>query len=200
MAIAGNELVNPVTGHRLVFRRTAVDTKGALIEVDSFMLPGQPPPPDHEHPFQEERVQVVAGTVFVRFHDHARVLRAGDEIIIPAGTAHEVTNGGGDVAHAIVQTSPALNTEAYLETTWALARRGEANRRGMPGLLQSAVMDREFGDEIRPAGCCWAARQALHALLAPLARLLGHQPRRPYPYRYTRRPTDPRRHHALATS
>jgi hypothetical protein len=39
MARAGDTLVNPVIGQRLTFRRTAADTSGELVEVESE-LPG----------------------------------------------------------------------------------------------------------------------------------------------------------------
>ena len=40
MAKAGDELVNPVTGLRTVFRNTAQDTRGELLQVDWIGPPG----------------------------------------------------------------------------------------------------------------------------------------------------------------
>jgi hypothetical protein len=39
MVKAGDELVNPVTGLRTVFRKTAQDTKGELLQVIGLALP-----------------------------------------------------------------------------------------------------------------------------------------------------------------
>ncbi len=191
MAVAGNELVNPVTGHRLVFRQTAAETGGALVDVDSFWAPGPQAQPDHYHPFQEERFEVVSGRLFVRLGGHGRILRAGDVLIIPPGVPHEISNGGGEVAHVIWQTRPALETEAFFETVWCLGRQGKTNGQGMPGLLQSAVLMREFADEIRFARPPWTAQRAIFGVLAPVGRLLGHRARLRYPYPYTRRPAPP---------
>jgi hypothetical protein len=42
MAKAGDELVNPVTGLRTVFRMTAQETSGELLQVDGSALPVGP--------------------------------------------------------------------------------------------------------------------------------------------------------------
>jgi antitoxin PrlF len=45
MARAGDELVNPITCERIVFRKTAAETGGALLEMDDFwMRPGHRAP------------------------------------------------------------------------------------------------------------------------------------------------------------
>jgi hypothetical protein len=40
MAKAGDEIVNPVTGHRIFFRKTAQDTDGELLQMDWIGRPG----------------------------------------------------------------------------------------------------------------------------------------------------------------
>jgi hypothetical protein len=61
MAKAGDELVNPVTGLRTKFRKTAQDTSGELLQVDWIGEPGWTTGPDHVHPQQEERFEVLSG-------------------------------------------------------------------------------------------------------------------------------------------
>jgi len=191
MAHAGDHLTNAATGQRIVFRRTAADTNGALVEVESFLPAGQSAPPEHVHPFQEERVEVVSGIVFVRLGGRPCLLRAGDILIVPPGVPHAITNGGGDEAHLMWQASPALKTEAFLETMWGLAQAGKTDRHGVPGPFQRAVMMREFGNEIRLARTPWTLQRATFGLLAPLARLLGYRPRYRYHVPYTRCPAAP---------
>ena len=60
MARAGDELVNPVTGLRTVFRKTAQDTGGGLLQVAWIGDPGWTTGPDHVHPHQEERFEVIS--------------------------------------------------------------------------------------------------------------------------------------------
>jgi hypothetical protein len=50
MAKAGDELVNPVTGLRTVFRKTARETSCELLQVDLISEPGWTTGPDHIHP------------------------------------------------------------------------------------------------------------------------------------------------------
>jgi hypothetical protein len=38
---------NPVTHDRVIFRATAQDTNGALLEFDDFLLAGYMSPPEH---------------------------------------------------------------------------------------------------------------------------------------------------------
>lgn len=66
MAKAGDELVNPVTGLRTVFRKTARDTDGELLQVDWIGEPGWNTGPDHVHPLQEERFEVISGKLGLR--------------------------------------------------------------------------------------------------------------------------------------
>ncbi len=54
MAKAGDELINPVTGLRTVFRKTAQDSGGELLQVDWIGDPGWTTGPDHVHPRQED--------------------------------------------------------------------------------------------------------------------------------------------------
>ena len=61
MAKSGDELVNPVTGLRTVFRKTAQETSGELLQVDWIGEPGWTTGPDHVHPRQEERFEVLFG-------------------------------------------------------------------------------------------------------------------------------------------
>jgi hypothetical protein len=66
MTKAGDELVNPVTGLRTVLRKTAQETSGELLQVDWIGSPGWTTGPDHVHPRQEERFEVLSGRLGLR--------------------------------------------------------------------------------------------------------------------------------------
>src|SRR5918995_1598903 len=85
MAKAGDELVNPVTGLRTVFRKTARQTSGELLQVDWIGEPGWTTGPDHD---QEERFEVLSGKLGLRVEGVERVLGEGEAITAPAGSAH----------------------------------------------------------------------------------------------------------------
>jgi hypothetical protein len=80
MAKSGDELVNPVTGLRTVFRKTARDTDGELLQVDWIGEPGWTTGPDHVHPLQEERFEVLSGKLGLRVEGVERVYGAGEVI------------------------------------------------------------------------------------------------------------------------
>jgi hypothetical protein len=52
MARAGDEIVNPRTGQRLVFLETGEENDGELVRIDSYNPPTGGPEPEHLHPFQ----------------------------------------------------------------------------------------------------------------------------------------------------
>lgn len=88
MAKSGDELVNPVTGLRTVFRETAGETGGELLRVDWIGSPGWTTGPDHVHPRQDERFEVISGKLGPRVKGVEHVLGAGEALTAPAGYAH----------------------------------------------------------------------------------------------------------------
>ena len=77
------------------------------------------------------------------------------------------------------QTRPAMKTEEFFESIWGLARDGKTNEKGVPNLLQVAVIASEYADEIRLASPPWPVQRVLFAALAPVGRLLGYRARHP---------------------
>lgn len=50
MVKAGDEIVNPRTGQRMVFLKTGTETGGELLQIDSYNPPNAPLEPEHVHP------------------------------------------------------------------------------------------------------------------------------------------------------
>ena len=148
MAYAGQILDNPVTGERITFRRTAADTVGAALEFDLELAPDGHVPGKHVHPSQEERFQVVSGTMKFKMGRKTIVAGPGEVVVVPAGTAHKFANGGDETAHVRVQVTPALRMEDLLETATRLAIEGRTNKKGMPRPLDFALFVREFENEV----------------------------------------------------
>ena len=107
-------------------------------------------------------------------------MRAGERIVIPANTPHHFWNEGDEVARAIQEFRPALQTEHFFETYFALAREGKLDEKGMPSLLQMAVLVPAFRDEMRPTSPPWPLLRGIAWLLGPIARARGY--RGVYPY------------------
>ena len=179
MASRGEVLENPVTGQRIVFKRTSADTGGALLEVESvYTKPTPAKPPVHYHPAQEEHFEVLTGELRVMIGGEEQTLREGETLNVPRGTPHTMWAESAGV-RVDWQTRPALKTEAFFETVYGLARDGKINSKGTPNLLQSAVIARSYAREFRLASPPWPVQQLLFAILTPIGNLLGYRPTYP---------------------
>jgi hypothetical protein len=65
LAQTADTIENPVTHDRITFRVTAHNTNGARLEFDDFLLAGYISPPEHIHPLQQERFEVISGSLTV---------------------------------------------------------------------------------------------------------------------------------------
>jgi hypothetical protein len=118
---------------------------------------------------------MLAGELRFRLGKNTVVAKAGDRILVPAGTPHRFESVGAETAHFVCEVSPALGFEQLLETMFALAADGKVNRKGMPNPLRLAVIARHhFGDVRLPFPPAWLQRLGL-AMGAPLGRLLGFE-------------------------
>jgi len=104
-------LESPINGQRAIFRETAKDTGGELLRLDFFVAPGGFLGSEHLHPGQEERIEVVSGTLRCRVGGRERGLGAGESVTVPPGTAHTLWNEGREEARAVVEYRPALRME-----------------------------------------------------------------------------------------
>jgi mannose-6-phosphate isomerase-like protein (cupin superfamily) len=172
---AGDTIENPVTGERLVFRKTSADTNGEAVVVEAFVKPDGAVAATHVHPRQDERFEVLGGSVAFRLGKEELVLGPGQRILVPAGTPHKFWNAGDDEAHFVCEVRPALGFEQLIETMFGLAADGKVNRKGMPNPVRLAVIaDHHFDDVRLPFPPAWMQRAGL-ALGAPLGRLLGYE-------------------------
>ena len=183
MIRAGDTLENPITGERIVFRQTSRETNGEAVVIETYVQPDGFVAAAHVHPSQEERFEVLRGAVGFRVGRKKVVAGPGQRLTVPAGTAHRFWNAGDEVAHFVCEIRPALQFESLIETMFTLAAEGRTNRKGMPGLLQLAVIADEHFDTVRlPFPPAWLQRLGL-AMGAPLGRMLGfratYEPRAP---------------------
>ena len=165
---------NPVTGETIVFLKRAGDTDGQvlqmelLLEVDARVL-------EHVHARQEERIEVVDGTLRFRLGSEERELGAGQAVVLPPGVPHTLWNVGEGQARCLFDVRPALKTEAALETLFGLAREGKTNKQGVPNPLQGALLAREY--ETFLPGPPVPLQRVVLAIIAPIARLFGYRAR-----------------------
>ena len=175
MAIPGSEIVNPRTGQRTIFLQTADDTGGALLRMETFHPPHGPAEPEHVHPFQASRCEIVSGSLCFRIAGVERSIGPGEAVDIPRNVPHTFWNADDEKTHAIQEFRPALKIEDFFTTYFALARANKLNEKGQPNLFLMAVIMREYDQEIRVSQPPRIVQKLLMWSLSPLGRLPGYQ-------------------------
>ena len=184
--IVGPIIENPLHGERIRFLKTAPETKGELVQYESWLAPGGSVGDPHVHPIQESRFTVLSGTASFSIHGARFELGAGQQLSIPPRTAHCLWNAGDVEAHLLVEFRPGMLKQEFSETTFGLARDGRHDLRGVGNLLQWAVIAAAYRRETQTVGRPVWLRLGLPAL-APVGWLLGY--RAHYP-RYCTRDSD----------
>jgi quercetin dioxygenase-like cupin family protein len=133
--------------------------------VEGYWAPDAPPPPKHFHPSQDERFEVLAGTLKARIDGEERTFAAGETFHIPRSAVHQIWNANGEPARALWRTAPAGRTPEWFRALAAL---------DTPGPLAFGVYLTEYRDVIRLAGPQPLVRGVLAALGA-LGRLRGYR-------------------------
>lgn len=152
MAYTGQTLENPASGERITFRQTSAETNGELLAID-LELPANRRVPGglHIHPKQEERFEVVEGTMRFRMGRETIVAGPGEVVVVPADVKHDFANAGDDEALVRVEVRPALKMEKLFETAVGLAEQGRTMLGGIPRPLDLALFVEEFEDEVQAA-------------------------------------------------
>jgi quercetin dioxygenase-like cupin family protein len=167
-------LENPATGERYIFLLTAEETHGKLFKLERHQAPGGVVP-EHLHPHQEERFEILAGEMTFRIDGGApRTHHAGEVVTIPAGVRHALRNEGSELARAIIEFRPALNIKSFFEALAAIANERATILHGVPlNPLQGATFAVEFSDEFQLTRPPLPVQRLICPPLAVLGRALG---------------------------
>jgi len=183
VAKAGDLIENPATGERITFLNTTQETKGELLRFEYVLPPGFTIP-EHVHPYQEERHEVLSGTLRGRVGGQERDYGEGERVVGPAGVPHAWQNPSSEEELRFVsELRPPLVFETILETTFGLARDGKTTKQGIPkNPLQLAVLVDETRGMFYSSRVPVAVQEAfltLFGVLALVGRLLGYKARYP---------------------
>jgi quercetin dioxygenase-like cupin family protein len=96
--------------------------------VEATYAPGGERPPAHRHPQQDERFEVLVGTLTVDLAGEVRQYEAGEAFDVPRGTVHRMSNDGAEVARVRWTTSPAGRTLEWFRALEATQRRVEGSK------------------------------------------------------------------------
>ena len=113
-------LHDPFTGQHLEFRQTGKQTAGQLLEAEVLLDPGGRVP-RHLHLRQDERVEVLEGTLSIRLGGEQRRLTQGQSIEVPRRTLHRVANADAGRSRFLLQVRPARRMEAAMRIVFAVA-------------------------------------------------------------------------------
>lgn len=175
MATKGDVIENPITGEKIVFLQTAKDTNGELLELDLFVRPGGFVAAEHIHPIQDEEFEVISGTLALYRNGEKTIGEKGFQTTIKAGTPHVWTNDGEDELHCRLKFRPALNWEQMFETMFGLARDGKSDDKGLPNILQIAVMGTHFKNHAWLASPSIPVQRTMFTVLRPIGKLMGYK-------------------------
>jgi quercetin dioxygenase-like cupin family protein len=142
VAFAGQE-IHGQDGFHLRLIRTAAETDGELLEMEATYGGTGAMPPEHLHPHQLERFEVLEGTVRAVIGGTERRYGAGDTFEVPAGTPHQMS--ADEPARVRWEVRPALRSAEFFERLYAAAA-------GAPEAGSIAHVLAEFRDEVRLAG------------------------------------------------
>lgn len=179
MSRAGDVFENPITGERAVAVIGTEETGGERLVADLRVRPGGAVVGEHYHPSMVETFTVLEGRVGFRLDGRESVAGPGESIEVPARMLHDWWNAGDEDALVRVDVRPAARFEEMILTMFGLAQDGRTNAKGMPGLLQMAVLAPAFEDVIVFVKPPRPVQKAVFGVLGPVARRLGYRAEHP---------------------
>ena len=175
MSKAGDIFENPITGESGYIRVGTEETNGELIVSDLRVRPGGAVLGAHVHRDADERFTVLKGNIGYMLGGQNGNLQAGESADLPRGIPHDWWNAGDEEARVIVEIRPGTRMELMILTMFGLAHDGKTNSKGMPNLLQLALISQEFEDVFQPLKPPVWVQHIAFGILAPIARLLGYK-------------------------
>src|SRR3954463_3375401 len=124
MAYKNKLISNPKTGQSIQFLKTAKETGGTLLEMETTYESRSKEPPAHYHPLQDEDFMVKQGVLNIRINGKLIVLQAGDSLHIQRKVVHSMWNESDQKAVVNWKVQPALETEYFFENMMGMAAEG----------------------------------------------------------------------------
>jgi quercetin dioxygenase-like cupin family protein len=162
------------SGHTFRVLESARDTDDGSLRFD-YSAPPRANVSEHVHRFQEERTEVVSGTLGMSVGGQELLLTPGQKAVGPPGVPHAWWNPSEEEEVRFVsEIRPGLEVETFFETLLGLARDGKTIGPIPRNPLQLAVLAEEIASwlVLRPV------EKVLFAPVAALAfvgRLLGYR-------------------------
>ena len=149
MIRAGDSIVNPVTGERLVFELTSHDTGGEYTLFDTFVEPGGAVASAHVHPYQTEIFTVIEGRLGVKRGREKLELAPGEKALIDPGHPAQVLEAGDETLRFRAEVRPRAPVRVADRDDVRARSRRQDEQKGMPGPLRLAVIAKHHFDVVR---------------------------------------------------
>ncbi|CCH54730.1 cupin domain-containing protein [Fibrisoma limi BUZ 3] len=176
MAHPNQILHNASTGQTIRFVRTGCETNGQLLEMEATFRAHSVEPVAHYHPHQTEAFTILSGELTVVMDGKMQTLKPGITLHIPKNTVHSMWNDSDAETVVNWQVRPALDTAEFFETVTGLVNDGKVTPKGMPPLLQTALMAQRFANVFRLAKPPHFIQKLVFGLLTPVAYAVGYRP------------------------
>jgi quercetin dioxygenase-like cupin family protein len=176
MAKTNDIIENPVVGEKAKFLITSEDSKGEILKFQVTDVVGAAGPPMHWHPEQSENFEVISGTVTLTVNGKTQVLTAGQKASIQKNDIHTYRNTGNTEMVMNIELLPALRTEFFLETMFALAKKGDCKPDSVPkDFFQFMAILNEYYGELFIVGPPLLAQKIMAKVVGRFAKLLGYK-------------------------
>lgn len=179
MSRYGQVFENPTTRERVVVLTDPDEHPERVLVAHLSVAPGGRVAAEHFHPTLTERFHVMRGRVGFLSAGEERVLGPGADAEIPPGVRHDWWQIGEEMAEVIVEVDPGEGFVEMVGTMFGLARDGMVNRRGLPGLLQLAVIANYYRDVMIVTSPPPGVQRVLFVFLAWIGHRLGLRPSYP---------------------
>jgi quercetin dioxygenase-like cupin family protein len=168
-----NEIINPITGERIVFRDGMGDEAAPVLAFDFFLKPGGGVFVPHFHESQIETIVINKGKLVCTTEGREVQLGAGEKIVFKPGQGHTLYAAGSEEFHAFVEFRPAGKAESFLRNYFGLCRNGKSDHLGNLSLLQVSLLMPFHGNW--RADIPILAQKFLFLILQPIAKLMGYK-------------------------
>ena len=121
MTRADRTIDDPFTGQRLNFLEIAGETDGRSLRAEVRLEPGGFVP-RHLHLRQDERIEILSGSIRYRTAGEDRIMGPGDSAEVPRRRIHRVTNAGSGEAIFVLDVRPARHIEQTMRSMFAIGR------------------------------------------------------------------------------
>jgi len=163
-------LENRHTGEVLRLRRLPRADSGFDLELKGSLPPHSEGPPLHLHLVEEERGEVVSGTLSASVDGVVHEFRPGSKAAFPPGSAHRWWNAGHELLRFEGRVSPVVDLDRFLQAMFDVANAGPDGRPSLFYMVHALHRHRktQVAVVVPPA-----LQRVLFPVVIALGRLLG---------------------------